>query len=138
MQKVAAMSKGNNDIPQGGGGARNVLGDALEPCCFAPRTGFYRDGFCRTGDSDAGRHVICAEMTDAFLEFTRMRGNDLVTPRPEYDFPGLRAGDRWCLCALRWREACEAGCAPPVVLASCDVRALDYVALDTLLAHALH
>mgnify|MGYP005850255641 FL=1 len=130
----------SNDNPTTAGmaaDARNVLGGPLEPCCFAPRTGFYRDGLCRTGSLDEGRHVICAELTDAFLQFSLARGNDLITPRPEYDFPGLKAGDRWCLCALRWREALEAGVAPPVVLASCDASALKYAELDTLQASAI-
>lgn len=115
----------------------NVLGSALEPCCFSPKTGYYRDGYCRTDQYDAGRHVICAEITDEFLQFTLSRGNDLITPRPEYDFPGLKAGDRWCLCALRWKEAYEAGVAPPVVLASCHEKALEYVPLEALKAHAI-
>lgn len=115
----------------------NVLGSPLEPCCFAPKTGFYRDGYCRTDAHDHGRHVICAELTDAFLQFTREQGNDLITPRPEFDFPGLKAGDRWCLCVLRWKEAFEAGIAPPVLLASCHAKALDYVPLEALKAHAL-
>lgn len=115
----------------------NVLGSPLEACCFVPKTGFYRDGFCRTDQHDHGRHVICAELTDAFLEFTLSRGNDLITPRPEFDFPGLKAGDRWCLCALRWKEAYEADVAPPVLLASCHGKSLDYVTLEALKEHAL-
>jgi uncharacterized protein len=101
-------------------------------------TGFYRDGFCRTDDQDAGRHVICAIMTEPFLNFTRSRGNDLSTPRPEYRFPGLKPGDRWCLCALRWNEAWEAAqttgqpVCPPVMLACTHERALHYVSLDML------
>jgi uncharacterized protein (DUF2237 family) len=133
---VTGMTSDNNDNLRKPDNALNVLGEPLESCCFAPRTGFYRDGFCRTGRLDEGRHVIFAEMTDACLQFTLARGNDLITPRPEFDFPGLRAGDRWCLCALRWREAHEEGYAPPVVLASCDARALDYVTFSTLLANA--
>ena len=131
------MDDSNNDNARKAEPARNVLGGVLEPCCFAPRTGFHRDGFCRTGHLDEGRHVICAEMTDVFLQYTLARANDLITPRPEYDFPGLKAGDRWCVCALRWREAYEAGVAPPTVLASCDARALDYVVLDALRAQEL-
>lgn len=115
----------------------NVLGSPLEACCFAPKTGFYRDGYCRTDAHDHGRHVICAEVTDAFLQFTLSQGNDLITPRLEFDFPGLKAGDRWCLCALRWKEAFESGIAPPVLLASCHAKALDYVSLEALKAHAL-
>ncbi|KAI9003035.1 hypothetical protein DFJ74DRAFT_713944 [Hyaloraphidium curvatum] len=94
---------------------RNLLGRPLEICSLAPLTGFYRDGRCVTGPEDSGTHVVCAEVTKEFLEFTRSRGNDLITPRPDFRFPGLKPGDRWCLCALRWREAEHAGKAPPVV-----------------------
>jgi uncharacterized protein len=95
-------------------------------------TGFYRDGFCHTDEHDQGRHVVCAIMTEAFLHFTHSRGNDLITPRPEYRFPGLKPGDRWCLCALRWKEAYDAGVAPPVLLACTHERALSYVKLKSL------
>ncbi len=115
----------------------NVLGGRLKPCSFDPRTGFFRDGCCNTGPQDRGRHVICARMTEAFLVFSRARGNDLSTPRPEFGFPGLRAGDRWCLCAERWREAWEAGAAPRVILASTHRSALQVVPLDVLEAHAM-
>jgi uncharacterized protein len=115
----------------------NVLGSDLEPCCFDPVTGFYRDGYCRTGASDAGVHVVCAVMTDEFLEFTRSRGNDLVTPRPEWMFPGLRPGDRWCVVAERWNEAVEAGVAPPVVLEATHASALEFVSMIDLEAHAV-
>ena len=115
----------------------NVLGERLDPCCFAPQTGFYRDGYCRTGPQDLGRHIVCAELTLEFLEFTRAAGNDLSTPRPEFVFPGLRPGDRWCLCALRWKEAFDAGCAPPVILEACHQRVLDLIPLEALQAHAL-
>ena len=101
------------DASPSSGPALNVFGELLGCCCTNPLTGFYRDGHCRTGPQDHGRHLVCAEVTDAFLAFSRSRGNDLSTPRPEYEFPGLKDGDRWCLCALRWREAYEAGCAPP-------------------------
>lgn len=114
----------------------NVLGQPLEPCCFKPLTGFFRDGFCRTNEQDRGSHVICAEVTEQFLQFSLSRGNDLITPLPEFDFPGLKAGDRWCLCALRWKEAWEADVAPPVILASCHQRALHYVPLDVLQSRA--
>ena len=117
---------------------KNVLGSALELCCNAPKTGYFRDGYCRTGDHDHGRHVICAEMTKAFLHFTKERGNDLSTPRPEYDFPGLKPGDRWCLCALRWKEAQEHGVAPPIYLEACEETALRYVSLDVLQQHAIN
>src|SRR5687768_9067794 len=96
--------------------ARNVLGDELQSCSEYPLTGFYRDGCCNTGSGDLGVHVVCAEMTEEFLLFSASRGNDLSTPMPDYGFPGLNPGDRWCLCAARWQEAFEAGFAPPVVL----------------------
>jgi hypothetical protein len=116
--------------------ARNVLGTALLACSYDPLTGFFRDGCCHTREDDTGSHVICARVTAEFLAFSMQRGNDLSTPRPEWRFPGLRPGDRWCLCALRWKEALAAGCAPPVVLESCHARALDFVTLDDLKAHA--
>lgn len=116
--------------------ARNVFGQPLVPCSFAPRTGFFRDGCCKTDASDHGRHVICALMTEDFLQFSRARGNDLSTPRPEFDFPGLRSGDRWCLCALRWKEALDAGMAPKVYLESTHLKALEYVSLAQLKAHS--
>lgn len=115
---------------------KNVLGTPLQPCSYTPLTGWFRDGCCRTDDNDQGSHVVCAVVTEAFLRFSRTRGNDLVTPRPEHRFPGLKAGDRWCLCAARWREALDAGAAPRVVLESTHARALAYAALDDLLAHA--
>lgn len=117
--------------------AVNVLGGPLKPCAFDPRTGFFRDGCCNTGPEDRGRHTICARMTREFLDFSRARGNDLSSPRPEFGFPGLRPGDRWCLCALRWREAWEAGAAPQVILASTHRATLKIVPLETLQAHAL-
>ncbi|MEX1132253.1 MAG: DUF2237 domain-containing protein [Flavobacteriales bacterium] len=101
-----------------------------------PITGFYRDGLCRTDEQDRGRHVVCAIMSAEFLAFTASRGNDLSTPRPEYGFPGLKPGDRWCLCALRWKEALEQDMAPPVVLEACVEEALRYVELDQLVQHA--
>ena len=116
------------------GGARNVLGGALAPCC--PGGGFFRDGRCATGPSDAGSHTVCALVTRAFLDYTRARGNDLETPRREYAFPGLKPGDAWCLCAGRWAEAAAAGVAPPVVLAATNAAALDTVPRALLLAHA--
>ena len=99
---------------------------------MSPLTGFYRDGFCRTGRSDLGAHLVCAEMTAEFLEFSRDVGNDLSTPRPEYEFPGLEPGDRWCLCAERWKQAFEAGVAPPVILESTHMSAIEFVSLDAL------
>ncbi|HAI82775.1 MAG TPA: DUF2237 domain-containing protein [Chitinophagaceae bacterium] len=115
----------------------NVLGTELECCCTNPITGFYRDGYCKTDAYDAGRHVICAEITDAFLAFTLSRGNDLITPNAAYRFPGLKAGDKWCLCALRWKEAYDAGVAPPVYLACTHEKALQYVSLAMLQSHAI-
>ncbi|MEM9543617.1 MAG: DUF2237 domain-containing protein [Cyanobacteria bacterium P01_E01_bin.42] len=116
---------------------KNVLGTPLECCCTSPMTGFYRDGYCQTGEQDYGSHVVCAQMTPAFLEFTKARGNDLSTPVPAYQFPGLKAGDRWCLCASRWQEAFEIGVAPPVNLAATHVRALEVIALEDLKKHAV-
>jgi uncharacterized protein (DUF2237 family) len=115
---------------------KNVLGGPLAVCCTNPRTGFYRTGSCETGPEDLGSHTVCAEMTAEFLEFTRSRGNDLSTPLPAYGFPGLKPGDKWCLCAARWKEAADAGVAPPVILAATHERALDVVDLDELRAHA--
>lgn len=116
---------------------RNVLGGTLAPCSTSPRTGFFRDGCCNTGPEDLGLHIVCAQMTAAFLAFSKERGNDLSTPAPEAGFPGLKPGDRWCLCAGRWREALDAGMAPPVVLAATHEEALAVVALADLQRHAL-
>lgn len=116
---------------------KNVLGSALIACCHTPKTGFFRDGYCRTNQQDHGRHVVCAILNREFLKFTAQQGNDLSTPRPEFDFPGLQPGDRWCLCALRWREAFKAGVAPPVILEACDEKALDYITLNDLKRHAV-
>jgi uncharacterized protein (DUF2237 family) len=118
--------------------AKNVLGGKLQPCCTDPMTGFFRDGFCRTVAEDRGTHVVCAVVTREFLDFTRSRGNDLSTPRPEFDFPGLKPGDGWCLCALRWKEAWEAGVAPAVKLESTHEKALEFIPLAALKEHALH
>ncbi|MBN4003415.1 DUF2237 domain-containing protein [Nostoc sp. LPT] len=117
--------------------AKNVIGANLEACCTSPMTGFYRDGFCRTGGQDFGAHVVCAQVTSEFLEFTKSQGNDLSTPVPDSNFPGLKPGDRWCLCASRWQEALEAGVAPPVILSATHARALEVVSLDELKKHAL-
>jgi uncharacterized protein len=116
----------------------NVLGTPLVPCSYDPVTGYFRDGCCNTAADDTGRHVICAKVTADFLAFSARRGNDLSTPRPEYRFRGLQPGDRWCLCALRWREALEAGAAPTVVLESTHERALDFVSIASLRSHALN
>lgn len=115
--------------------AKNVLGEKLEPCCSDPMTGFYRDGYCRTGPGDFGLHTVCAEMTAEFLQFSRARGNDLSTPVPEMAFPGLEPGDRWCLCVERWKEALEADMAPRVVLEATHISALEFVSLEELQAH---
>lgn len=117
--------------------AVNVLGGKLQPCAFDPMTGFFRDGCCNTGPADRGVHSVCARMTAEFLAFSRASGNDLSTPRPEFGFPGLRPGDRWCLCAGRWKEAWLAGAAPKVVLASTHRATLDHVPLDALKRHAM-
>lgn len=116
---------------------KNVLGGVLRACSSDPMTGFYRTGRCETGPQDLGRHVVCAEMTEAFLEYSKRQGNDLMTPRPDMDFPGLEAGDRWCVCAARWQEAVEAGVAPPVILSATNEVVLEEVDLDTLKAHAV-
>jgi uncharacterized protein len=116
---------------------KNVLGGKLELCCADPMTGFYRDGFCYTGGQDFGAHVICAQVTAEFLDFTKALGNDLSTPVPAFGFPGLKPGDRWCLCALRWQEALDAGVAPPVILEATHARALEVVSLDELKQYAV-
>ncbi len=115
----------------------NVVGGTLLPCSSDPLTGFYRDGCCATGPEDVGSHTVCAVMTAEFLEFSLRSGNDLSTPRPEWGFPGLVPGDRWCVCATRWLEAHDAGCAPAVVLGATHVRALEVVPIEKLVAHAL-
>jgi uncharacterized protein (DUF2237 family) len=119
------------------GMARNVLGKDLESCCYEPLTGYYRDGFCHTGAGDSGVHTVCAVMSDAFLKFSREQGNDLSTPRPEYEFPGLTAGDRWCLCASRWKEAYDAGMAPKVVLESTHASTLEFASIEELTSCAV-
>jgi uncharacterized protein (DUF2237 family) len=117
--------------------ALNVLGTPLLACSFDPLTGYYRDGCCNTDHNDHGSHVVCAKVTQAFLDFSVSRGNDLVTPRPEFRFAGLKAGDRWCLCARRWLEAFQAGVAPPVVLEATHRKALEIITLEQLQACAL-
>ena len=116
---------------------KNVFGEALAICCTAPMTGFYRTGCCETGPEDLGAHVVCVEVTAGFLEFSKARGNDLSTPMPAFGFPGLKPGDRWCLCAARWQEALEAGVAPRVVLTATHERALEQIALADLKRYAL-
>ena len=115
-----------------GGIQRNVLGGPLGRCSDKPLTGFFRDGCCNTSEEDLGSHTICVVLTAQFLQFSKVRGNDLSTPRPEFDFPGLNPGDRWCLCAARWREAFQAGMAPQVVLNACNEMSLDIVSLEDL------
>jgi uncharacterized protein len=115
---------------------RNVLGSILQPCSTNPLTGWFRDGCCRTGSGDHGVHVVCAEMDARFLEFSKSRGNDLTTPRPGSEFPGLKPGDRWCVCASRWQEAFEAGCAPKVVLEATHESALEFIDAEHLRRHA--
>lgn len=117
--------------------AKNVLGGSLQPCGMDPVTGYFRDGHCNTCEDDFGSHTVCAQMTEAFLSFSKSRGNDLSTPNPRYQFPGLKPGDRWCVCAGRWREAADAGVAPPVILESTHERALEVIALADLEYHAL-
>lgn len=116
---------------------KNVFGGKLEMCSTSPMTGFYRDGCCTSGSEDLGLHVVCIEVTEEFLEFSSSRGNDLTTPVPEYQFPGLKPGDRWCLCALRWKEALDAGIAPPVILASTNEIVLEIISLQDLKKHAI-
>ena len=113
----------------------NVYGEPLEPCSTNPMTGFFRDGCCSTNDQDVGSHTVCIEVTQEFLEFSRLKGNDLSTPMPEYGFPGLKPGNRWCLCAARWYEACEADMAPRVFLKGTHERALDIIPLELLKKH---
>ena len=115
----------------------NVFGERLQPCSTSPLTGFFRNGNCSTGPSDEGRHTVCAEMTDAFLAFSKSRGNDLSTPMPEYAFPGLKSGDRWCLVALRWMEALQAGMAPRVVLAATHQSVLRHIEIEVLRKYAV-
>jgi uncharacterized protein len=125
----------------GGGGRRrpglNVLGSALNDCSIQPMTGFFRDGCCNTSPEDVGSHTVCVVMTSEFLAFSKARGNDLSTPMPEFGFPGLKPGDRWCLCAPRWQEALDAGHPPRVVLRATHQGALDYCALADLKKNAI-
>lgn len=114
----------------------NILNQPLQICSLDPMSGFYRDGSCRTSPSDHGKHCVCAIMTDEFLEFSKNQGNDLITPAPHFAFPGLKAGDKWCLCVLRWKEAYDAGCAPILVAEATSMRAADFVDLNILLQFA--
>lgn len=115
----------------------NVLGTELASCCFAPITGYYRNGFCHTGVQDVGLHTVCAKMTTEFLQFSVAKGNDLVSPMPEFGFPGLQPNDYWCVCALRWIEALDAGVAPPIKLEACHESLLELVDLETLVQYAI-
>ncbi|WP_298862226.1 DUF2237 domain-containing protein [uncultured Gimesia sp.] len=117
--------------------AKNVLGTELEVCSMDPITGFYRDGCCNTGGSDMGLHTVCTEVTAEFLTFSKQQGNDLSTPHPQYEFPGLQPGDRWCLCVERWKEALEAGMAPLVKLEACHISTLEFVDLEDLQQYAV-
>jgi len=128
------------DMPEGESERRpqkNVFGEPLAPCSELPLTGFFRDGCCNTSPEDFGSHTVCAIMTDDFLAFSKKAGNDLSTPVPEYGFPGLKPGDRWCLCAPRWQQALEAGMAPRVVLAATNEKALEILALRDLKRFAI-
>lgn len=115
---------------------KNVLGSKLQSCCLDPVTGYFRDGFCKTMIQDTGTHVVCGIMTDEFLKFTKLRGNDLTTPRPEWQFPGLQEGDKWCLCVSRWLEAETAGCAPKLILEATHQKTLEFTTLDVLKKYA--
>lgn len=115
----------------------NIFGEKLESCCTDPMTGYFRDGYCNTSADDYGTHVICAVMTQEFLDYTLKMGNDLCTAKPEYRFPGLKPGDGWCLCAIRWKEAYDAGVAPLVKLEATHIKALQYVKMEELVEHAL-
>lgn len=117
--------------------AKNILGTDLEDCCLDPATGFFRDGSCDTCDEDLGMHSVCAEMTEEFLSFSKKSGNDLSTPREEFDFPGLKPGDRWCICLPRWIEALEAGVAPKILPRSTHQSALNHVPLEVLEKYAI-
>ncbi|CAN5633256.1 DUF2237 domain-containing protein [soil metagenome] len=117
--------------------AKNVLGTNLQSCCESPITGFYRDGKCNTGPGDVGLHIVCVRITPEFLMFSKSKGNDLSTPNPVFGFPGLKPGDHWCLCVTRWKEALEAGVAPPVVLESTHISTLEFIDLEELESHAI-
>lgn len=130
---IRAISNGDPRTPH----AKNVLGGKLQSCCTSPMTGFYRDGCCNTGPEDTGSHTVCVQITAEFLEFSRSVGNDLSTPMLQWGFPGLRPGDRWCLCAPRWQEALEAGFAPKVYLAATHEAALAFCEFADLQSHAI-
>ena len=129
-----SIANGNGHYPK----PKNVLGSELKTCCTDPMTGFYRDGLCRTGADDTGRHTVCILATDEFLEFSKSAGNDLSTPRPEYAFPGLKAGDKWCLVAMRWQQALDAGKAPQVDLEATHESALEFIKLEDLQRYSIN
>jgi uncharacterized protein (DUF2237 family) len=129
---VAAKKQTKNNKIMTKEGEKNVLGTDLQIAGKSPLTGFYRDGFCSTGELDAGVHVVAAVVTDKFLQYSKSLGNDLITPYPAYGFPGLKAGDKWCLCAARWKEAYNAGVAPPVILEATHAKALEFVTIEQL------
>lgn len=131
MEKKIDILKGSSHKA----GQLNVFGNDLELCCLKPVTGVYRDGFCNTGNNDIGTHTVCAIVNDEFLLFSKKRGNDLTIDIPIYNFTGLKAGDKWCLCALRWVEAYNNGCAPKLLLESTNIRTLDFVSLEKLLEY---
>lgn len=115
---------------------KNVLGTDLQCCGTRPMTGYFRDGFCKTSDSDRGSHVVASIVDKKFLDYTRQMGNNLSSPNPIYNFPGLKPGDRWCVCALRWKEAFKAGCAPKVILEATHIKSLEYVDIEDLISNA--
>jgi len=131
------MSLEPRDFGRGPVPSRNVFGEKLQSCSTKPMTGFFRNGCCDTGPEDIGSHTVCVVVSDEFLRFSKSRGNDLSTPLPDYGFPGLRTGDRWCLCAPRWQEAFEAGQAPRVVLRATHEGALNFCSLTDLKSHAI-
>jgi len=128
-----STTNGNGHYPR----PKNVLGGELKSCCTDPMTGFYRDGYCRTGADDHGRHTVCILTTDEFLEYSRSAGNDLSTPMPQYSFPGLKGGDKWCLVAMRWKQALDDGMAPQVVLEATHESVLEIVTLEELRRYAV-
>ncbi len=117
--------------------SKNVLGNPLETCCTSPLTGFYRNGCCDTGQEDVGLHLVCAQVTAEFLQYSKAQGNDLITPVPMFNFPGLKPGDKWCLCVSRWQEALEDGFAPPIVLSSTHANTLKFIPLEVLQEHSI-
>ncbi len=132
MSYTNGNGNGNGHRPK----PKNVLGTDLKCCCMQPLTGWFRDGHCRTNEQDRGKHTVCAKVTSEFLLYIQSQGNDLITPAPQFNFPGLIAGDKWCVCVLSWRDAHEAGVAAPIVLEACDSSVLQYVSIDVLRQYA--